>query len=298
MPMARKRNTEQVDGQITLAMCIDSQKMVVQANRMIAGRQKLSLNAAKLIRLAVMQIKPDDEKLQPYLVTVPQLAELLKVAPDNLYATVDELTDEILKNPIRIYSDDRQRWVKYPWVSRCEYVSGTGVLIQLNRELKPFLLALKERYTQYVLQDVLTMRSVYAIRLYELIQSKIMQRVLPMEGLDVEISVQEIMDACELGESYSIFQNLRARVVDVAVLEINEKTMYAVGYSYLKESRKVVGFKFHVNMRYHRAGAVEEEKTEGKKRAAKKRKIVQQFKAETAADGQGIVPTIGTIQTP
>lgn len=250
--MARRKKSEQVEGQIALAMNIDSRNLVVQANRMITGKQRLSLNAAKLIRAAVMQIKPGDESLPPYLITIPQLAELLGVGAENLYREADNLTDEIIRNPIRIYSDEGDRWVKFPWVSRCEYVTGTGLLIQLNRELKPFLLALREKYTQYALEDVLSMKSVYAIRIYELILSKIMVTMLPERGIDVELSLQEIRDACELGEKYLEFGHFKTRVVDVAVKEINEKTLYTVLFTYLKNSKKIIGLRFHVNIKYHR----------------------------------------------
>lgn len=250
--MVRKKKNEQVEGQIALAMCIDSRNLVVQANKMITGKQKLSLNAAKLIRAAVMQIKPGDENLSPYLITIPQLAELLNIPSQNLYRDAESIVREIMKNPVCIHSDENNRWIMYPWISRCEYVSGTGLLIQLNKELKPFLLALKEKYTQYALGDVLVMKSVYSIRMYELIMSKVMVSMLPERGIDIELTLQEIRNACELGETYTLFQNMRARVLNVAMKEINEKTMYDVSYTYLKDSKKVIGLKIHVNVKYHK----------------------------------------------
>ena len=43
---------------------------MVQANDLIGGKQALKLNSAKLIRAAIMQIVPEDEELNPYIVSI------------------------------------------------------------------------------------------------------------------------------------------------------------------------------------------------------------------------------------
>ena len=79
-----------------------------------------------------------------------------------------------------------------PWVTRCEYHSDVGIALKLNDELRPLLLNLQDHYTQYALDEILVMKSVYAIRLYELLQSKIMSRVLPKAGTNIELSIETI----------------------------------------------------------------------------------------------------------
>ena len=130
------RGTKQIPGQMTIEMCIDRENYIVQANSLIGGRQALGLNAAKLIRAAIMQIKPEEETLQPYFITVKQLAELLEISPDNFYRVVkqdgnkkvhyiDEITDEILENPVFIKDSlaSRERWVKGPATGAAKSVS-------------------------------------------------------------------------------------------------------------------------------------------------------------------------------
>lgn len=72
--------------------------------------------------------------------------------------------------------------MKIPWVSKCEYQADVGVAIKLNDELKPLLLNLKERYTQYTLDNILTMKSVYAIRIFELLQKEYFQKYCLKKG--------------------------------------------------------------------------------------------------------------------
>lgn len=247
------RGTKQIPGQMTFEMCIDRHNYVVQANDLIGGRQALGLNSAKMIRAAVMQIKPDDTEIKPYLVTIKQLSELLGISAANLYRDIDEITNDIIANPVFIKAVEgrRTRWVKIPWVEFCQYDSDVGVSIQLNQRLKPFLIALKDHYTQYSLENILAMKSVYAIRIFEMLQAKIMSHTLPREGTHITLTVEEIIDSCELTDTYRIITNMKKRVLDVAVNEIKRVTMYDVSYTNIKNGRKIEAFDFYINMRYN-----------------------------------------------
>ncbi len=250
MPRGRKH----VDGQISFDFCIDARNYVVQANNLIGGKQALKLNSAKLIRSAIMQVVREDEELKPYIITIKDLSKLLGVPASNIYRDVDEITDDIIKNPVYIREERNGKtidFIKIPWVTRCEYKSDVGIALKLNEELKPFLINLKEHYTQYTLQEVLAMKSVYGIRIFEVLQSKIMSRVLPKDGIVVILSVQEIRECCDCEDKYPAFGNFRDKVIDKAVKEINRVTMFKVVYSYIKKARSVVEIKFDINMRYH-----------------------------------------------
>lgn len=252
------RGTKQIEGQLTFDFCLDTRNYVCQANSLIGGKQALKLNSAKLIRAAIMQIVREDTELKPYIITIAELAKLLNVPKSNIYRDIDDITDDILNNPVYVREETfkngskKIRWLKIPWVTRCEYHSDAGVALKLNDELKPLLLNLKDHYTQYTLDEVLVMKSVYAIRLYELLQSKIMSRVLPKDGTDIEMSLDEIKECCGCeGKSYNTFSNLKNRVIEVGVKEINEKTLYTLSYDYVKSGKTVVGLIFHINMKYH-----------------------------------------------
>lgn len=249
------RGGKQIDGQLSFDFCLDTRNYVVQANALIGGKQALKINSAKLIRAAIMQVVYDDEELKPYVITIQELSDLLDISASNIYRDIDEITDDIINNPVFVKEETgkKTRWIKIPWVQRCEYHSDIGVAIKLNDELKPFLLNLKEHYTQYSLDNILAMKSVYAIRLFEMLQEKIIFRVLPKDGTFVEIPIDTIRECCGVDElkSYKLFSNLKAKVIDAAVNEINRVTMYKVSYTYIKKGRTVIAINFHVNMKYH-----------------------------------------------
>ena len=248
------RGKKQIEGQLSFDFCLDTRNYVCQANSLVGGKQALKLNSAKLIRAAIMQVVRDDEELKPYIITISELAELLNVPKSNIYRDIDDITDDILNNPVYIREEvgKKVRWIKIPWVTRCEYNSDIGVAIKLNDELKPFLINLKDHYTQYTLDSILVMKSVYAIRIYELLQSEIMTRILPRAGTDIELSVETLKECCGCeSKAYNTFSNFRNRVIDIAVKEINEKTLYPLSYDYVKKGKSVIGLIFHINMKYH-----------------------------------------------
>ncbi len=251
------RGGKQIDGQLSLDFCLDPSNYVVQANALVCGKQALQIKSAKLIRAAVMQIKPDDVELQPYVVTIKEISELLDIPTSDVYRDIKDIVNDINNNPVFFEKTIGRKtcWISIPWVQRCEYISDVGVALKLNSELKPFLINLKNtyNYTQYALENILAMKSVYAIRIFELLQEENLHKIIPREGTDIELSLDMIRNCCGIDElkSYKLFSNLRAKVVDVAVNEINRVTLYNVTYSYVKKGRSVVAINFHMNMKYH-----------------------------------------------
>ena len=238
-----KKEEELVPGQLTIwDFCTDAKHFVVQANRLIQGKQALKLNSAKLIRAAIMQIKPDDTSFGPYIVKVGELAEMFGIDPSNIYKYADEITDDIISNPVFIKEEEGgkiTKFVKVPWVQYCEYSKDHGIAIQLNDKLKPFLLGLKEHYAQYTLDSILSMKSVYSIRIYELLQSKIIRTKHRFKEKIVSIPVNEIREICDIMDKYDRFSSFKTRVLDIAVKEINDQTQWKIGYSYKTVGKKV-----------------------------------------------------------
>ena len=247
------RKIKQIEGQLCLDMCLNSGNYVVQANNLIAGKQSLSINSAKILRSAIMQIQKDDTELKPYVITTRELADLLHITTDNIYRVIDNVSDELITSyaEARAEYGERKKFKKISWVSFCEYDSEIGFAIKLNQDMKPYLLNLKERYTQYTLDNILSMKSVYGIRIFELLQEKIISRVLPKQGTDIILSVQYIRECCDCEDKYERFSQFKTRVLDRAVEEIERVTMYTLSYSYIKKGRMIESIVFHINMKYH-----------------------------------------------
>lgn len=248
----KKKNTD-IPGQ--MSFCVNTENFVVQANSMINGRQSVGLSAAKILRAVIMQVKPSDTELNAYHIPIGQLATMIGANRSTLTHDVDKITDEILTNPICIKeydaSTNEYKFIKIPWLEICVYTSKSGLALKLNEQLKPYVLQLSKQYTQYILQDVLQMKSVYAVRVYELLMSRIQDPIIPKDGIDIEMTIDEIRTATDTQDKFERYSNLKKKVIEKAEEEILRTTTYKITHAERKTGKQITSLIFHVTMQYY-----------------------------------------------
>lgn len=233
-------------------MNLNKEHPVVISNDLIKSKSNLSLYEIKILRLAIMQILKEDRDFQTYEVNIVDLADTLSIDRHNIYREVDSITTNLMKEIVYIGDGNpKHKWKKFQWCSYCEYEEGK-LRIRLHDELKPYLLNLSQLYTQYLFEDILMLKTVYSIRIYELIREGMRyQKVYADKEADVFIDIEVIRKATNTEDKYEKYAMFRARVIDAALNEINEKLQYYITYEPVKDSRKVVGFNFHVMSRIY-----------------------------------------------
>lgn len=247
------------DGQFSFyPISTNETNLVVQSNNLITARQNLTLNEAKLIRIIIMQIVAQDVEFKPYEVSISEFSKLIgNEDGSNMYRRAKDFTDRLQTKKVSFHSSDGS-WQSIVWTPTCSYNSKTKkIQIRLNDDLKPYLLNLIEAgfYTQYPLGIALSFSSVHALRMYELITSKMPYKILPKNGTSIYLSVQEIRDACMLFKTdkkgnltqepkFEKISQLKERVLNIAVREIENLTSFRIEYSDVKEGKSIVGFNF------------------------------------------------------
>lgn len=263
---------------------METQGYVVQSNKLIQSRQKLNWVEAKLVRLAIMQVLRNDTKFDAYKIPIKTFCELLNIDLD-LYCgkNAKKICDGIARKPLQIQCGDD--WKIIPWVSFCEYKSKKGdvtegtITIKLNDQLKPYLIGLEQYYTQYAIEHILNMQSknIYGLRIFELILSKIYSG-FPKEGIYVELTVEEIRVCCDCEDKYDKIGMLKVRVIDKAREEICNNTIFDVDYIEMTVAKKIVGFRFFIQKKYHRKESAITESDMGQEMQPKRRKRKKQNK--------------------
>jgi len=148
---------------------------VVQANKIIQGKQdKLSISQAIIIRRAIAQITIDDKELPSCCFKVEDLIAEFHLSREHLDRDLKKLCSDLLEKKIYIdkgrAKSGQTRWQMYQWVIGCEY-DGTNLYIQLHPNLKEYLVGLKKVFTEYHYENILSLDSNNAIRIYELLKS-------------------------------------------------------------------------------------------------------------------------------
>lgn len=228
-------------------MCLHTENPVCMSNDLVKSKSTLTLNETKLLRLAVMQVVKEDKDFKTYRVKLVDLAKTLEIDASNLYKEVQEMCLHLLKEVVLIGDGNpKHKWKAFQWCSDCEYEDGSGVLtIRLHDKLKPYLIDLNQCYLQYGIDNVLYMKSVYAIRIYELIKMGLRtQKPLPENGIIVPLYSEIIRKATDTEDKYPLMGDFKRRVVDAAVKEISQKAQFKVSYEPIKQGRKIIGFNF------------------------------------------------------
>jgi plasmid replication initiation protein len=101
--------------------------------------------------------------------------------------------------------------------------------------LKPYLLQLKEKFTEYDIFYTLNYKSKYSIRLYEYLKS------IHYEELKSYNKTMDITDFQRLLDSpYKTFRDFNRNVLQIAHKEINEYSDIIFDYELITKGRKVI----------------------------------------------------------
>jgi len=201
---------------------------------LVKGYQDMSLNAHKLLRLAIMQNRyTKGGELKEYRITVAELVRILEVDKSRIYKEAIEITKEIMQQVIMIGDPNHKSksWTMFNWVNICRYDDEKKeIRIKLHDELKPYLLALSKNYLHYEYSEIIYMKSVYGIRIYELIrgQAGYENKQLSTQSFFIEMKISAIRMACGLGTKYKQLGQLKERVLDTAIEQINANSNWRI----------------------------------------------------------------------
>jgi len=150
------------------------------------------------------------------------------------------------KTWIKFENEEKLDETMFQWITAFNLktdkkTNKTMVSISLNPFLQPYLLQLKGKFTYYELINILAMRSQYSLRLYEILKSYVFKGEVRYEIEDFK----RVLNA----EHYKKFAQIRIRVIEPALDEINKYTDIQCSYSTVKESRMIAAIVFYVNLK-------------------------------------------------
>ncbi|GAB3478566.1 replication initiation protein [Azotobacter salinestris] len=218
---------------------------VVKSNHIISASYRLSTTEQRIILSCIAQVRRDepvtDEVL--YSVTATDIADLCGTDQRTIYRDLAAAAERLFERRVTIMLEPdgssrptRKRLTR--WVQTVDYIEGEGrVELRFGKDILPFLTGLTEQFTRYQLSAVAKMTSAHAIRLFELLAQY-------GNAGRREICIDQLRDWFQLGDSYPVLKDLKRRVIDPAVEQINEHSPLAVTYSQRKAGRKVTHLVF------------------------------------------------------
>lgn len=232
-------------------MTYNAEHNTVAANDIIKGKQSMTLQTARLIRLLVTQIAERDKDLKTYTCKITDLAKFLNIDSSNLYRDIRGICECAMKSIVYIgTSNPKEPWEMFHWVSTAKYDGKGNLTLRLSDEIKPYVLELEKWFTQYKLKNILEFNSYYAIRLYEIIKCADGETGNTQSELEFEIEELRQYFGCE--NKYKPFADFKKNTIEVAVREINEKSDIWLKPTYKKWGRAYTSVSFEIHENFKR----------------------------------------------
>lgn len=212
-----------------------SHSMVVKSNKLIEARYRLSLQEQRLVLLLTSKIRREDADFQWYKLKILDLAKFLGLAKNkNIYEAVRKAIKRLMQRVITIEDINTD----LHWIDAASYGEKGVVKISVHQILKPYLLSLRSHFTKYYLKYVVYLKSVYSIRLYEILKryENVGEAVIMLESLRQMLGVQD--------KEYEAYNNFKRKTLLVAHQEIPQKTDIAFDFEELKEGKRVAKIRF------------------------------------------------------
>jgi plasmid replication initiation protein len=202
-------------------VALNKKSLVVQSNKLIEARYRLSVEEQKIIKILISQIRKDDKDFQDYEFRIKDLAELLGMTYDNPYVALRRITKRLITRPLEFENPETGELLQTAWLSSARYRAGEGVVsLHFDPSLKPLLLQLQSYFTKYELENVLRFTGQYAIRFFEFQKSYLGQNkkeiVLGLAELRIRLGLRK--------DEYEQFSDFKRRVLEPARIELLEKT--------------------------------------------------------------------------
>lgn len=223
--------------------------LVAQSNALVLAAYAMSTKEKQLLFSCISHIdsRPDAvqiTKQTKFTITVEQIMEVFyhDGKKQNIYRDLETAADSLFDREVTIQLDGNKR-LRTRFVSGVLFDTDNNLItVTFAEDILPYLTQLKANFTKYRLIEIAELSSTHAIRLYELIVCWIGQYQYS-KTLDLE-DFKYIMG---VSGKYKQFGQLRERVIDKALEEINANTEYKITVDYRKVRQSFVSLtlKFH-----------------------------------------------------
>ena len=182
-------------------------------------------------------IRDNMHKITPTLfgreITMP-VADILRNAKDQNYTIAKKAFRSLAQKGVEYEDDEIWQYTSIISSPKIDKIKGYVIFTVLD-DIWRCLLDFTKGYRKYELVTAMQFKSVYSMRMYELMSGQKRPLEFTFEDLKMRFGVKD---------KYKLVGHFKTRVLDIAKKELDESSPYSFNYIEVKEGRKVVGFKF------------------------------------------------------
>ena len=219
--------------------------LIVKDNALMNASYNLDLVEQRLILLAILEARESGKGINandPLTVHAESYINQFGVHRTTAYQALKDACKDLFARQFS-YQEKRERGranITSRWVSQIAYIDETATVeVIFAPAVVPLITRLEEQFSQYDIEQVSGLSSAYAVRMYELLicwRSTGKTPVIELKEFRKRIGV--------LDTEYTRTDNLKMRVIELALKQINEHTDITATYEQHKKGRVIIGFSF------------------------------------------------------
>jgi plasmid replication initiation protein len=213
--------------------------LVTKSNKLIEANYKLGVVEQKIVLCLASNIQPNDTDFKTYTLPIKEFNRLLGLKGTPKYTELRKITKELMQKVFEVRIN--KKVIQVSWLSYVAYNESEGTIdVRFDPFLRPYLLELKKEFTSYKLENVVKLKSGYAIRIYELLKQyeKLQERTFLLTDLRKMLGAEDI---------YPAYANFKQRVLVPAQKELAKKTDISFEIEEIKVGRRVDKVKFLIS---------------------------------------------------
>lgn len=219
--------------------------LIIKDNVLINASYNLDLVEQRLILLATVEARSKGQGInanEPLTIHAESYATQFGVHRNTAYQALQDACRQLFKREFS-YQELRGKTVakiQSRWVSQIAYIEDDAcVELIFSPAIVPMITALERHFTSYEIEQVSSLNSAYAVRLYELLIAWRSTGKTPT----FELAEFRTKLGVETNE-YKQMNNFKKRVLDIAIKQINDHTDITAQYEQHKRGRSISGFSF------------------------------------------------------
>lgn len=199
----------------------------------------LSLEEQRIILILASMVQPKDKEFEEYTFKISEFIKKIGIKDQKKYSSLPLITKELMKKVFEIRTEGEI--LQMSWLSIAKHNLGNGtVTLGFSPYLKPYLLELKDHYTNYKLSNILQMKSKYSPRLYELLKMNQFNK----KGFEIEVS--ELRKLFKAENIYERYNDFKKRILEKSQVELEKYSDIKFQFEEIKLARTVVSIRFFV----------------------------------------------------
>lgn len=233
-------------------------RLIRKANDLVEARYKFDIWETRVFTKMLTLIRQDDADFKEYRIYLKDIISDFGLQSDKAaYQWLKTGALKLGEKTVKILRDTDEGLKEF----RTKIVAGTEsfvndedgkyIDVSFHPRMKPYLLALKSRFTVYDARNILKLPSTYSIRIYELLKQyeKIGKRKFDLQELkEIVGAVEQIEVKGKKTEkdNYPLYGNFRQKVLLKAERDLENYTDIRFEFEALKRGRKVKEIMFYI----------------------------------------------------